>query len=375
MTRRGFLQCSAFCGLGLLARRVCAVSLPKKERLAARQKASTVLKEAAFWEPAGDGKTRCLTCPNRCEIGEGENTRCQTRTNRRGRLHTMTYGNPCVVNVDALEKNPLYHVDPGAMAIGVATAGCNLRCTYCQNWDISQVGPSQTTNMDLTPEQLVAKAKERQLRWLTFSYTEPVAYLEYALDSAKLAKQAGLKVAVVTAGVINPRPLADLMNYSDAFSVTLKGATREFYRDVCGADPDDVWRTLRTLAASKCWLEVVTLIVPRLNDREEDLQFLARGVAQLGRQIPIHFLRFVPAYKLKQLPPTPVATLERARETARRAGLKYVYIDLPGHRAANTTCPDCAKVLIERVGLTVLANRLRGSRCPQCGAVIPGRFN
>jgi pyruvate formate lyase activating enzyme len=272
-----------------------------------------------------------------------------------------------------LEKNPLYHVAPGSAALATATAGCNLTCTYCQNWDISQVGPDKTRNLDLTPEALVGEAGERGLKWLTFSYTEPVAYLEYALEAARLARQRGLKVAVVTAGIINPKPLAKLMENADAFSVTLKGYNQEFYRNVCGANLEDVWQTLRALNQAGKWLEVVTLIVPGLNDEEKGIRELAGALAKLSRDIPWHFLRFSPAYKLKHLPSTPVATLEMASRVARQAGLRYVYLsNLPGHSDTRTVCPACSKILIERVGFKILNNQIRSGRCPGCGLAIPG---
>lgn len=212
---------------------------------------------------------RCLTCPNYCVVGEGEVTFCRTRINRGGKLYTLTYGKPCLINTDSLQKNPLYHVAPGAEAVGTATAGCNLRCKYCQNWDVSQVGPWETRNMDVSPAQLVAKAEQRGIQWLTFSYTELVAYLKYALDAAGLARERGLKVAVVTSGLINPHPLRELIKVSDALSITLKGYNNEFYRDVCAARLDDIWSTIKMVKQSGRWLEIVTLIVPGMNDEEE----------------------------------------------------------------------------------------------------------
>lgn len=371
LSRREFLRGCAFCGLGLAAGVLPVCAAPKKDGI--REAPALIPKEAFFWEPLDNGRVRCTTCPNFCEREEGGATACRTRINRGGKLYTLTYARPCVIYVDQLEKNPLYHVAPGINALATATAGCNLCCHYCQNWDISQVGPGKTRNMDLAPEALVGDALERKLKWLTFSYTEPVAYYEYALDSARLARSQGLKVAIVTAGIINPKPLEKLMEQSDAFSVTIKGYTQAFYREVCGANLEDVWKTVRALVQAKKWVEAVTLVVPGMNDAEAGLRSIARGLAQLSPDIPLHFLRFAPAYKLKHLTQTPVATLEKARAAARQEGLKFVYLsNLPGHSGANTTCPACAKTLIERAGFKVLANNIRGGRCPFCGHAIPG---
>jgi len=332
------------------------------------------LREAAFWEPLPDGRVRCKTCPNLCERGDGEVTLCKTRVNRNGRLYTLTYGKPCVLVVDPLSKNPLYHVDPGQSAIGTATAGCNLVCKYCQNWDIAQVGPWRTKNMDATPQQLVAKVKDRGLRWLTFSYTEPVACLEYALETARLARQSGIRIAVCTAGYICDEPLQELMKYTDAFSVTLKGYTETFYREVCGCALDDVWQTIRTIARSKRWMEVAVLIVPGMNDEDQGFRSIARSLARLDPDIPLHFLRFSPAYKLKNLQPTPLKTLERAHAVAVQEGVKHAYLDLSGHRASATYCSRCKQALITRAGFAVIRNDLRRGCCPTCRTRLPGFF-
>jgi pyruvate formate lyase activating enzyme len=331
------------------------------------------LKEAAFWEALAGGRTKCKTCPNECESAEGGITKCNTRINRGGKLYSLTYGRPCVIYTDALEKNPLYHVTPGHSAIATATAGCNLICKYCQNWDISQVGPSKTRNMELSPEALVKQTVDRNLKWITFSYTEPVAYLEYALEAAKIARSQGIKIATVTAGYINPKPLECLIAASDAFSITLKGSSEEFYRDFCGAELAKVWETIQAIANSKKWLEIVTLIVPGLNDDQKGLYRLAGMQARLNTHIPLHYLRFFPAYKLQHLPSTPVKTLENARETALKTGLKYVYLsNLPGHSAANTVCPKCSKILIERIGFKIISNAVKAGKCPSCQTQIAG---
>lgn len=369
--RRAFMRDCALCGI---AAAMCPAAVGMARAKDARDLAAAELREAMFWEPAGDGKVRCTTCPNLCVRAEGEVTFCNTRVNRGGKLYTAAYGNPCLLNVDPIQKNPLFHVDPGASAVGVATAGCNLRCTYCQNWDISQVGPWSTRNLSVSPSELVAKTREKKLGWITFSYTEPTAYFEYALDTAKLAKAAGLRVAVVSAGMISAAPLAELVKHSDAFSVTIKGATKEFYREVCAANLDDVWRTVASLSRAKRWVEIVTLIVPGVNDTDDGFKMIAGGIARLDKNIPLHFLRFAPAYKLKHLAPTPVQTMERAREIALAEGLRFVYLDLSGHNASHTFCPQCKTMMIERVGFSVLNNHLKAGRCAKCGYRLPGLF-
>ncbi len=370
VSRRAFVgQCTA-CGACALM----GAAAPAAAQWWRKQPApGSDLKEAYYWESAGSGRVRCLTCPNECLRGEGEVTACHTRVNREGKMYTLTYGKPCVVFQDPLEKNPLYHVAPGNEAIGVGTAGCNLICTYCQNWTFSQVGPDKTRNMDLMPADLVKRAQSRKLKWITFSYTEPVAYYEYAIDTAKLARKAGLKVAVVTAGYIKAKPLEDLMDVADAFSVTLKGYSEAFYKEVCGCPLKDVWTSIKAIAAKKKWLEIVNLIVPGMNDDMKGIKAIADAIARLNKDIPLHFLRFAPAYKLKHLAPTPIQTLEQARETALGQGLRYVYLaNLPGHDAANTFCPGCKQKIVERVGFRVLKSHLRNGRCPHCSRAIPG---
>ncbi|MDI6775302.1 MAG: AmmeMemoRadiSam system radical SAM enzyme [Verrucomicrobiota bacterium] len=376
--RRDFLRGCLAAGLCASSGLLAAERPPQPGRGAPPSAASapgTTQREALFWEALPGGRTRCLTCPNHCERGEGGITACRTRINRGGKLYTLTYGKPCEITLDPLAKNPLYHVDPGAEAIGVATAGCNLICKYCQNWAISQVGPDMTRNFDLTPEQVARKAVERNVKWITFSYTEPVAYLEYLVDVARAAAKAGIRTAAATAGFICDAPLKELIRHVNAFSVTLKGYSQEFYRDVCGCNLDDVMKSIATIAASGKWMEVVTLIVPGMNDEDKGIQWIAGALAKLNRDIPLHFLRFEPQFKLKHLQRTPLATLERARVIAVKAGLNYVYLDLSGHEAANTTCPRCSKLLIERAaGFLVIANRLRNGKCPQCSTRIPGIF-
>ena len=372
LSRREFIGRCALGGLGA----ALGCVWPAAARAASpRDIPDSALKEAAFWKSLPGGVVRCLTCPNECTRDEGEVSLCRTRINRGGRLYTLTFGKPCVVFQDPLEKNPLCHVEPGSQSLGIGTAGCNLACKYCQNWSFSQAGPWETRNLDLPPDGIVKRAKDRNLDWITFSYTEPVAYLEYALETAKLAKSAGLKVAMVTAAYIHPAPLEELIRHVDAFSVTLKGYTDVFYHDVVGGSLEVVWQNIATLVKARRWVEVVTLVVPTMNDDEKGLRSIARALARLSPDVPLHFERFSPAYKLQNLPPTPISTLEKARDMARQEGLRYVYLaNVPGHAAASTYCPKCNRRLIERVNFMVLSNELRHGACPSCGHVVPG-FN
>ena len=374
VSRRDFLRGCALGGAGLLAGGAWTCMAEQEAAGAFATIPVTQLKEASYWEAAEQGQTKCNICPHRCVRKPGEVTFCKTRINRGGRLYSLTYGRPCTLCVDPLGKNPLYHVAPGSDAIGVATAGCNLICKYCQNWDISQTGPWKTRNMDVSPRGLVQKAKDRGLKWITFSYTEPVAYLEYALEVGRVARQEGVRVAVATAGYIEEAPLKELMRWSDAFSVTLKGYNDAFYKDVCGADMESVWRSIRAISAAGRWMEVVTLVVPGMNDEIAGLSSLARSLAAVNRDVPMHFLRFAPAYRLSQLQPTPVKTLESAHAAAVQEGLRYVYLDVSGHRLANTYCPRCREVVIERAGFTIVRNGLRKDRCAKCNMTVAGMF-
>jgi len=330
------------------------------------------LHEARYWDSLPDGKIQCKLCPNGCVLSNNELSRCHARMPKNNKLYTLGYGKLCVLVEDPLAKNPLFHVAPGANAIGCATAGCNLTCSYCQNWEFSQTSPLKTRNINLTPAELVQKTMERKLKWITFSYTEPVVYYEYLIDTARIAHENGVKIAVATAGSICPEPLQELIKHTDAFSVTLKGYSEEFYQQVCGCKLKDVHATIKTIAQSGVWLEIATLIVPGMNDAPEGIKSIARFIAEINPKIPLHFLRFYPAYKLRNLQPTPLLTLERAHAIATAEKLQYVYIDLPGHQASATYCPKCKHLLVERAGFTILKNLLRNKKCPQCSYPVPG---
>lgn len=286
----------------------------------------------------------------------------------------MVYGNPCAVHVDPIEKKPFYHFLPTAAAFSLATAGCNLRCLYCQNWTISQVPPEETHNADLPPEAVVRYAQQYETPVVAYTYTEPTAFYEYMLATAHLAREAGLYNAVISAGFINPDPLRELCTAVDAIKIDLKGYDEEFYRQVCQAELQPVLEAIHTIHESGTHLEIVNLVVPTLNDSLEQLRALARWVAQdVSPDIPLHFSRFHPQYKLTNLPPTPVETLEQARETALEEGVRFVYVgNVPGHPGDHTYCPACGRALIVREGFTVTEYHLDDGTCAYCGEPIPG---
>jgi pyruvate formate lyase activating enzyme len=286
----------------------------------------------------------------------------------------MVYGNPCAINIDPIEKKPFYHFLPTAAAFSIATAGCNLRCLYCQNWTISQVPPEETETADLPPEGVVAAALKSKLPVIAYTYTEPTIYFEYMVAMARLAREAGLRNVVISAGFINPEPLRELCAAVDAIKIDLKGYDEEFYRKVCSAELKPVLEAIQTIYQAGVHLEIVNLVVPSLNDRLDQLRALSRWMArEISPDVPLHFSRFQPQYKLTNLPPTPIETLEKARETALEEGMRFVYVgNVPGHPGDNTYCPRCSKPIIARKGFAVTEYHLRGNSCAYCGAAIPG---
>ncbi len=324
-------------------------------------------------EGAGD-LVMCALCPHGCILANGHRGRCRTRENRSGRLYSMTYGNPCAVHVDPIEKKPFFHFLPTAATFSIATAGCNLRCLYCQNWQISQFPPEETQNVDLPPEAVVQSAQQSGAPVIAYTYSEPTAFYEYMLDTARLGREAGLYNVVISAGFINPDPLRELCAAVDAIKIDLKGYDEGFYEEVCGARLQPVLDAIRIIYEAGVHLEIVNLVVPTLNDRLDQLRALSRWVAQeISPDIPLHFSRFHPQYKLTNLPPTPVETLEQAREIALEEGVRFVYIgNVPGHPGGNTYCPACRRLIIARAGFAVREYHLTGGQCTYCGASIPG---
>ncbi|MFH1787994.1 MAG: AmmeMemoRadiSam system radical SAM enzyme [Candidatus Altiarchaeota archaeon] len=335
-------------------------------------------READYW--TRDGQViQCELCPHRCRLGLDDRGACRTRVNKDGRLYTLAYGNPCSVHVDPIEKKPLYHFLPATNAFSLATAGCNLRCRFCQNWEISQATPEELRNFDVLPEDTVAGAvnareSDPQVRSIAYTYSEPTAFYEYMLDTARIARKAGIRSVVITAGYVNEKPVEELAGNVDAIKIDLKGFNEGFYRDVCGAELNGVLEAIKAVHRSGVWLELVNLVVPTLNDDLGEIRAMCEWVVDnLGRDVPLHFSRFSPQYRLLYLPRTPVQTLIDAREIALDAGINHVYIgNAETAEGNNTYCPNDKTLCIERKGFTVTKNNLVDGRCPTCRTRIAG---
>jgi pyruvate formate lyase activating enzyme len=329
---------------------------------------------ARFWEQL-EGKTvACRLCPRQCVIENGARGFCRARENHDGTLYSVVYGRPCSITPDPIEKAPFYHFLPGTNRLGIATAGCNQTCKYCQNWQISQARVEDLRNYEVSPDSMVAIAQSLDLPTVCFTYSEPTVFYEYMYDIAERARAAGLKSVVVTSGYINEEPLRKLCSVVDAVKIDLKGFDEQFYRDVCSGQLAPVLNSLKVVKDCGVHLEIVNLVVPTLNDSLDEVRAMCRWINDnLGPDVPLHFTRFVPNYKLTGLPMTPVSTLEQAIDIAREEGLRYVYIgNVPGHPRDNTFCPACGRLLIKRLGYDVVENNIEHSKCKFCGEPIPG---
>jgi len=319
---------------------------------------------------------RCELCARQCMIGEGERGACRTRINLGGRLLSLVYGRPVSVHIDPIEKKPFYHFMPGAQALSLATTGCPLSCRFCQNWQISQARPEDYA-VGYTPPGAVARAAaDRQVPVIAYTYNEPTVFAEYMMDIARIGRQQGLCSVMVSCGYANPKPMADLCDVLDAVKIDLKGYSPDFYRTACGGDLAPVLANIQRIARRGAHLEIVNLVVPTLNDSDRMLDELVRWVVgEVGPDVPVHFTRFHPDYQMRNLPPTPVSTLERAYEAAKRHGMNYPYVgNVPGHPGNHTYCPGCGKVVIRRNGFFVTETALKDWACGFCGRPIVGVF-
>lgn len=319
-------------------------------------------------------RIKCKLCPKGCVISAGESGECRIRINIDGKLKAVTYGFPVAVHMDPIEKKPLFHFLPGSDILSIATAGCNLHCKNCQNWEISQANPEDVNAYFLPPEKLVKTAIKSGSSSIAYTYTEPLVYYEYTLDSSILAHENGLRNVLVTAGYLNREPLRKLYSYTDGANIDLKAFSDSFYREICGGTLLPVLDSLILAKKMGVWVEVTNLVIPTLNDSEQMIRKLSKWVKEnLGPETPLHFSRFYPRYKLTNLPPTPSSTLERARQIAMGEGLYYVYIgNLYTREGENTYCPQCGRVLIKRKGFSVLENNLISGKCKFCDRKVEG---
>jgi pyruvate formate lyase activating enzyme len=332
-------------------------------------------REASFYKKLPEMEVECQICPRKCKVGDVERGYCGARENRRGTYYTLGYAFPCAVHIDPIEKKPFFHYLPGTSSFSLGTAGCNMDCKFCQNWEMSQARPEQTDNYYLPPNEAVGAAKRASAATVALTYSEPaIVTYEYMLDVAREGNLSGIKTVMVSNGYINRDPMLEACKHLGAVKIDLKAFTEKYYKDVCDATLKPVLDTLLLLKGSGVWYEIVYLVLPTLNDGDSELTSMSRWVArQLGPNVPLHFSRFYPIYRMKKLPQTPISTLDKAWKIAKSAGLNYVYIgNVPGHEAENTYCPKCRRPVVRRAGYSILEMKITRGRCAYCDNPIAG---
>ncbi|MBO8131118.1 MAG: AmmeMemoRadiSam system radical SAM enzyme [Candidatus Marinimicrobia bacterium] len=331
-------------------------------------------KEARYYKKIEENIVQCQLCPRECFVSDGNRGYCDVRENQNGTYYTLVYGRLVAIHIDPIEKKPLFHFLPGTNALSVATAGCNVDCKFCQNWNIAQALPEEVPSKFVPPDQLVSLAVKYKSPTMAFTYTEPVVFTEYVYDCASFGKNHNVRSVMISNGYINKKPMQDLCGVLDAVKIDLKSFNDNFYKKIVRGTLKPVLDTLVTLKESNKWFEMVYLVIPTLNDKKEEIANMSKWIlSNLGPDVPIHFTRFHPEYLLTNLPPTPVKTLEIAYNTAKDAGLNFVYIgNVPGHQAENTYCPNCNKLLIQRLGFSIKENNIVDGKCKFCGKDIPG---
>jgi pyruvate formate lyase activating enzyme len=332
------------------------------------------MKEAMFYEKLEKQRVRCFLCAHHCIISEDKRGICGVRENRQGTLYSLVYGKLISMNIDPIEKKPLFHFLPASTSMSVATAGCNFKCRHCQNYDISQY-PKKHTDIpgnNISPEEVVRAAEMAGCRSISYTYTEPTIFFEFVLDCARLAHEKGIKNVFVSNGYTGPEAAKAIAPFLDANNIDLKGSD-EFYKKICGARLQPVLDTIKLMKDMGVWVEVTTLIIPSYNDSEEALDGIIEFIKSVDIAVPWHVSQFYPTFELLDQPRTPVQTLRRARDQGLKKGLKYVYEgNVPGEGGENTYCPGCGELLIHRVGYQILKNKIKDGTCVTCSAIIEG---
>jgi len=371
LSRRSFLKSAAVMGL---VSSCPLFALPASGPGFSQDSFERFIREAGYYEKLDHKQIRCTLCPRECVIDDRERGYCGVRENLEGIYYTLVYGRACTYHIDPVEKKPLYHFLPGSLSFSIAAAGCNMNCRFCQNWQISQVTPEQVRSIDLPPASVVKNASAHNCASIAYTYSEPTVFYEYMYDTAEEGRSNNIKSVVITAAYINQKPLQELCKKVDAVKIDLKSFSDKYYKEIVNGELKPVLDALVTIKKSGVWNEIVYLVVPTLNDSEQEIRDLCRWIqSNLGRNVPIHFTRFHPQYLLKNLPPTPLSTLERCKAIADSEGLNYVYLgNVPGHKAGNTYCPECGKTLIQRLGYQTGPVNIKNNECEFCKSVIPG---
>ncbi|MCX7940152.1 MAG: AmmeMemoRadiSam system radical SAM enzyme [Endomicrobia bacterium] len=334
-----------------------------------------IKKEAMFYKKLSSSKVQCLICFRQCIIPSGARGACFNKENVDGTLYNIVYSYPSAVQIDPIEKEPMYHFLPSTNILCIGTAGCNFKCKHCHNWHLSQKQFEEITHYFLTPEEAVKLAKKYNIPSISFTYNDPIAFYEYIYDIARIAKKEKIKIIWHTNASINSLPLKEMLKFTDGITVDLKGFTEEFYKNQSLAKLQPVLNSLKIIKEHKnVWLEIVNLVIPTLNDNLEDIRNMCLWIKEnLSDEVPLHFTRFYPTYKTTHLPATPISTLESCYKIAKDVGLKYVYIgNVPGHKYNSTYCPNCNKILIHRIHFEVLENNIEDGKCKFCCYKIAG---
>ena len=362
---------NVFLGGGLMKKQQ---DKPIESVSAEESKVPSKYRKALHWRSVEDNKAQCELCPRRCLLSKGQTGFCKVRKNIDGVLYTLVYGQPVALHADPIEKKPLMHVYPGTKSFSLATVGCNLRCKFCQNWEIAQASPERVTVDSVSPEKIVDMAKKSGSRTIAFTYTEPIVFFEYMLDIAKVAKQEGVDCVMHSAGFIEERPLRQIAPYIKAANIDLKGFDQSFYDQYSQGTVKEILNTLEVLKEEGVWVEITNLIIPNANDDEDTIKAMCRWIKKhLGPNTPVHFSRFFPMHKLQNVAPTSLNTLLKAREIAYDSGLRFIYIgNVPNHDGEDTICPSCQKVVIKRRGYNVLENHIVDGQCKFCDYKISG---